>query len=188
MKNTLAILFLLFLSSTNNYVLGQKERYKTYIDSKNHFSFDISSSWKITSDKDTTESNSLITCIPTTKDEIDIYKECFDGIVFYIFLFKTNLDSTLQDEGYWKYGNNYFTSDRVSDSVKTENIKGVNWNGIYHLNTCGISCTETGFHAVLGQCDFFYFSNGKITVCLTTTGHSFDEYYKKQLLKTFKFK
>jgi hypothetical protein len=176
------------LSSVDKLVLGQSSGFKTYVDHKNHFSFEIPSRWTITADTDTSVSNFISTCRPTTKEEMEDYGECFDGIVFYILLYKTDLGNTLEKEGgYQKYDSIYVTTDRVSDSVRTENIKGANWTGIYHNNICGISCKETGFHAAAGQCDFFYFSNNKETIGITTTGRGLDVYVKSKLLETFRF-
>jgi hypothetical protein len=168
-------------------MLGQNKEFKTYSDSKCHFSFDIPSIWEIANNTDTIDFNTISICKPTTKEELDSYKDCFGGIIFYIFRYDTSLDKTLQEEGYRIYDDTYYTTDRVNDSVQTENIKGENWIGIYHNNICGISCEETGFHAAAGQCEFFYFSDGRMTICITTNGHSFDENIKIQLLKTFKF-
>jgi len=69
--------------------------------------------------------------------------------------YNDNLKTTLNNEGYEKLGNIYYTTGRVRDSVTTKNIKSVNWTGIYHKNICGITCKENGFHAAAGTCDFF---------------------------------
>lgn len=78
-------------------------------------------------------------------------------------------------------------SDRERDSVKADNIKGKTWTGIYHNNVCGIKCTDTGFHAVAGQCEFIYFSNNKTTVLIDTNGAQFDDYVLKRIISTFEF-
>jgi hypothetical protein len=75
----------------------------------------------------------------------------------------------------------------VNDSVQAKNIKGKNWIGIYHNNICGISCKDNGFHAAGGQCEFIYFSNGKTTICINTTGREFDDVILKRLISSFHF-
>lgn len=101
--------------------------------------------------------------------------------------FHYGLDSTLGEQGYSKVGDTYYTTDRVNDSVKTENIKGKTWTGIYHNNVCGIICIDNGFHAAGGQCEFLYFSNGKVTICINTNGSQFDDKILKEIIKSFKF-
>ena len=170
----------------DNSAFGQVNKFKTYSDEKNKFSFEIPSQWTIKENKEITDSNIISTCRPTSKN--NSYEECFDGIVFYIILYKNNLERTLEEDGsYKKYGIDYYTTDRVTDSLKTINIKGLNWTGIYHNNTCGISCKETGFHAAAGQCEFYYFSSGQKTICITTTGRQLDDNVKAKLLETFRF-
>jgi hypothetical protein len=98
------------------------------------------------------------------------------------------LDTVLMKEGpYTKAGGRYYTSDRYSDSIQTENINGKYWKGIYHRNTCGINCKDTKFHGAGGTCDFLYFSNDKATVSINTNGRPFDKKILKRLINTFRF-
>ena len=127
-----------------------------------------------------------IICVPVTSKEREIYKDCFEGIVFRMEFFNSGLDSTLAaDGGYTKKGNTYYTEDRIQ-SVEAKNIKGKNWIGIYHDNVCGIGCSN-GFHAAAGQCEFIYFSNGNTTVLIETNGLAFDDDVLKRLLDSFSF-
>jgi hypothetical protein len=183
MKTSIVAFFVLTLLVDNS--VDQENGFKSYTNAKYKFSVDIPASWVIVDESD---EPSIGTCMPTNPSEIESYKDCFEGIIFRLMGYEKNLDKTLLDDGlYTKFGNNYYTTDRVRDSVMTENIKGKNWKGIYHNNVCGISCEETGFHAAAGQCEFFYFSNGTRTICITTNGRQFDDYVRAQLLKTFKF-
>jgi hypothetical protein len=175
------LLTIFFFNSASGY--GQTE-FKRYTNQSYNFSFDIPSRWTIKYSK---EQDGLI-CVPTTKVEKEIYEDCFEGIVFRMDFFRLDLDSALAAQGvYTKEGNYYYTSDRERDSVKTENIKGKNWIGIYHNNVCGISCKNNGFHAVGGQCEFIYFSNGKTTICINTNGRAFDNEILKRLINSFRF-
>lgn len=152
-----------------------------------YFSFDIPSTWTIGPDNDGT--GFLGICRPTNKEELDIYNYCWEGIVFRLEYFHNDLDSTLKAEGrYTNVGDTYITSDRVSDNVPTKKLTGINWTGLYHNNSCGITCADNGFHAAAGECEFIYFSNGEQTVCISTNGKAFQDEVLKKIILTFKFK
>lgn len=181
--NRLSILLLIVFLSRQGILNAQSPQFKKYTNQEYHFSFDIPNYWTIIYSKD---QGGLI-CVPLTTQEKKKYKDCYEGIVFRMELFRTNLDSTLTAEGrYTKNGDTYYTQDRSSDSVKAKNIKGGNWKGIYHDNACGITCND-GFHAVGGQCEFIYFSNGRVTVCIDTNGLELDDTILKKLLDSFRF-
>lgn len=163
----------------------KKYTYKNPYDSL-RFSFVIPDTWNISQDKDGT--GFMSTCRPTTKEELDIYNYCWEGIIFRLQYFSGNLDYALKEEGnYTKVGENYFTTDRVSDSVPTRKLTGINWTGLYHSNTCGITCTDNGFHAVAGVCEFIYFSDGQQTICISTNGRAFQDDVLKTIISTFTF-
>jgi hypothetical protein len=162
---------------------GQSFQFKSYNNKKYKFALSIPTYWTIKYSK---EQDGII-CIPITKEEKEAYKDCFEGIVFRMDFFSYGLDSTLSEQGYSKVGDTYYTTDRLSDSVKTEKIKGKNWTGIYHNNVCGINCSDNGFHAAGGQCEFLYFSNGEVTVCINTNGQQFDDIILKEIIKSFVF-
>ena len=83
---------------------GQITRFKKYVNSSYKFSFDIPPYWTIKYDKDVKE----LICVPLTKVQKEKYADCFDGIVFYIFINKEPLDSVLENDGaYTKVGNTY---------------------------------------------------------------------------------
>jgi hypothetical protein len=166
-----------------NSVYSQTNQFKKYSNQSNNFSFDLPVNWTIQYSK---EQDGLI-CIPTTKSEKEEYKECFEGIVFRLDIYKSSLDSMLLSNYYHKIDTTYYTSDRIHDSVKCKNIKGKNWKGIYHNNVCGISCKDTGFHAAAGQCEFIYFSNKKTTICINTNGREFDDMVLKRIISSFQF-
>jgi hypothetical protein len=182
-RNRLFLLLLTISLFCRGILNAQSIQFKKYVNQEYHFSFDIPSYWTIRFSKD---QGGLI-CVPLTKKEKEKYRDCFEGIVFRMELFNANLDSTLATEGaYTKVGDTYYTIDRTYDSVKSKNIKGSSWKGIYHDNVCGITCAN-GFHAVAEQCEFIYFSNGKATVCINTNGREFDDAILKKLLNSFRF-
>lgn len=171
--------------------LGQKIQFKTYSDKKHNFSFDIPENWIVRADS--TLDYFIGICDSTFDNEIASYKTCNEGIIFRIELYESDLTKTLETtQMYKKVGDKYTTSDRFSNDVQTEKIKGKNWAGIYHINTCGVTCideetNERNVHAAAGQCEFFYFSNNKQTICITTNGSSFDESIRQRILESFKF-
>ena len=178
---SLLLLTIFFLNPV--FTQGQSSQFKTYNNDKYKFAFSIPKTWTIIYSK---KQNGFI-CIPTTKEEKETYKDCFEGIVFRMDFFNYGLASTLDEQGYSKIGDTYYTTDRVNDSVKTQNIKGKTWTGIYHNNVCGIICKDNGFHAAGGQCEFLYFSNGKVTICINTNGSQFDDKILKEIIDSFKF-
>ena len=179
----LSILLLTVSLSCQGILKAQSTQFNKYTNLEYHFTFEIPSYWTIIN----TKGQGGLVCVPLAKQEKEKYKDCFEGIVFRMGVFKTNLDSTLATEGdYTKVGDTYYTTDRTRDSVKSKNIKGSSWKGIYHNNVCGIMCAN-GFHAVAGQCQFIYFSNGKVTVCINTNGREFDNAVLRKLLNSFRF-
>jgi hypothetical protein len=180
------------LSLITGLVLTEPQiKFKNYSDLEHGFSFDIPANWFIRADS--SFENSISVCDSTSDNEIDSYKYCAEGIIFRIEHYNSNLDTTLTNSGlYEKSGDGYVTSDRVSNNVETEKIKGVNWTGIYHNNICGVTCydeetQESNFHAAGGQCEVMYFSNGERTIRISTNGRSLDELILKQILTSFKF-
>ena len=168
----------------NNTVHGQTIAYKKYTNNTYHVSFDVPDFWTIKYSK----AQFGFVCVPVTKAQIKMYKDCFEGIVFRLDFYKSPLDSVLLNNGnYTKAGDIYFTSDRFNDSIKTQPIKGATWKGIYHNNVCGINCKSNGEHAAAGQCQFFYFSNDTTTVCINTNGKEMTEKVYKKILGSFQF-
>jgi hypothetical protein len=178
----LPVLLTILLSSHGSN--AQTIPFKKYSNADHRFSLDIPSHWKIINSK---EEGGII-CVPLTASEKEEYKDCFEGIVFRMEFFKSGLDSALAEAGmYTKKGNTYSTRDRTGDSVQAKNITGTNWRGIYHNNVCEINCQSTGIHAIAGQCEFLYFSNDQMTVCIETNGRAFDPPVLKRLLASFRF-
>jgi len=188
--NLVKALISVLMITTHSVSLGQTIEFKKYSYddnfSKLHFSFDIPSTWLITPDNDGTGFMGI--CRPTTKEELNSYNYCWEGIIFRLQYFCSDLDSTLKaDDNYTKIGDTYITSDRVNDSVPTKKLTGINWVGLYHNNTCGITCTENGFHAAAGECEFIYFSDGRQTICISTNGKAFQDDVLRRIITTFKF-
>ncbi|MEO6357248.1 MAG: hypothetical protein ABIO56_11495 [Ferruginibacter sp.] len=161
---------------------AQTIQFKAYKDTAHKISFDIPTYWTIKYSK---EQDGVI-CIPTTKAQKNIYKDCFEGIVFRMDFGNYGLD-TLLFQQFDKIGDNYVTSDRVRHDVRVKFIKGKNWKGIRHDNICGISCKENGFHAAAGECQYFYFCKGNKTVIVQTNGRALDDKVITRLLSSFKF-
>ena len=182
--NKVAIFSLAILLVNAELIHAQTIQFKKYTNPTYKFSFDIPINWTIRYSK---KQEGFI-CVPLTKTEKENYDDCFEGIVFRMEFYKSNLDSALlSDVGYTKTDDRYYTSDRLNDTVLAKNIKGKNWIGIYHNNICGISCKDNGFHAAGGQCEFLYFSNNKTTIGINTNGRKFDNAILKRLISSFRF-
>ncbi len=177
-----ATLFIVTISGLFNTATAQTVKFKTYNDTANGISFDIPSYWTI---KHSKEQGGII-CVPATKAQKDIYKECFEGIVFRLDVNNYGLD-TLLSKQFQKDSNNYVTSDRVRHDVPIKFIRGKNWKGIRHDNICGIFCIDNGFHAAGGECQFFYFCRGNKTVEIQTNGRALDDKVISRLISSFKF-
>jgi hypothetical protein len=180
-KINLTLLLILFslcsLTST-----AQTNSFKKYIDTAHKISFDIPNYWTIKYSK---EQEGII-CVPTTKAQKEIFKDCFEGIVFRIDFFNFGLDTLLYEQ-FDKIGDDYVTSDRVRHDVPVKFIKGKNWKGIRHDNICGITCKDNDFHAGAGECQFFYFCKGDRTVEIQTNGRALHENVIARLISSFKF-
>jgi hypothetical protein len=175
-------LFIATLSGLFTTASAQTIQFKTYKDTLHKISLDIPSYWTIRYSK---EQDGVI-CVPITKAQKDIYKDCFEGIVFRMDFDDYGLD-TLLFQQFDKNGDNYVTSDRVTHDVPVKFIEGKNWKGIRHDNICGISCSDNGFHAAGGECQFFYFCKGNKTVTIQTNGRALDDNVIARLLSSFKF-
>ncbi|MFC4230700.1 hypothetical protein ACFOW1_02285 [Parasediminibacterium paludis] len=161
-------------------VSAQTIQFKTYKDPVHKISFDIPSYWTIKYSK----KDGLIG-IPITKAQKDIFKDCFEGIVFRMDFDNYGLD-TLLFQQFDKNGNDYVTTDKVRLNVPVKFIQGQNWKGIRHDNICGVYCRDYVSHAG-GECQFFYFCKGNKTVTIETNGRAFDEKFIERLLSSFKF-
>lgn len=179
LRLTLSVATILWLFTASS---AQTFHFKTYKDTAHKISFDMPTFWTIKYSK---EQDGVI-CTPTTKQQKEIYKDCFEGIVFRMYFDNYGLD-TLLFQQFEKIGNNYVTSDRVRHDVPVKFINGKNWKGIRHDNICGISCNENGFHAAAGECQFFYFCRGSKTVEIQTNGRSLDDKIITRLVSSFKF-
>ena len=183
MTNTkLTLFFILFSLCSMTASPAQTVSFNKYIDTAHKISFDIPTYWTIKYSK---EQEGVI-CIPATKAQKEIYENCFEGIVFRMGFSNYGLD-TLLFQQFDKIGDSYVTSDRIRHDVPVKFIKGNNWEGIRHDNICGISCKDNGFHAGAGECQFFYFCKGNMTVEIQTNGRVLDEKVVARLISSFKF-
>lgn len=101
-------------------------------------------------------------------------------------VFDYGMDSLLLYQ-FEKKDDRYVTSDRTNEDVPVTFIHGINWKGIRHTNTCGINCIDDGFHAVAGECEFFYFCKENKTIEIATSGRALEDEVTAKLLSTFRF-
>ena len=172
----------IFLDFCHYSLDAQTIRFRSYRNTVYKFAFDIPVYWTIKYSKELED----VICIPVTKEQKAIYEDCFDGIVFRMELLDYGLDSLLSSQ-YGREGDNFFTTDRFTEKVPVKLIKGNGWTGIFHDNTCGITCSETGFHAAAGECQYIYFSNGQKTIGINTAGRGFDRKILDRIISSFRF-
>ncbi len=183
MKN---ILFLSLLLCILSFTIFSQTVYKKYTNTTANFSLQLPQNWVVLND--TKAENNIAICVPTLDKEKKEYANCFEGTIFYIEKYKSDLNTTLKNKDYIISNDSIFTSDRISDKVVVTKIQKNNYKGIYHQNVCGISCNDgTGFHAVAGKCDYLYFSLGSKTICIYTTGKALSPSVIKNIIATFKF-
>jgi hypothetical protein len=94
-------LFLILFSLCSITLTAQTNSFKKYVDTAHKISFDIPIYWTIIYSK---EQEGFI-CIPTTKAQKDLYKNCFEGIVFRMDFSDYGLD-TLLFQQFDKIGDN----------------------------------------------------------------------------------
>src|SRR6185312_16457810 len=175
MKSLLFVL--LFCLSAFFTAFGQKSHFKKYTNSVHHFYFLIPENWDI---RYNAIDDSWV-CTPLSPEEKAAYNHCYEGIVFKMEFYFSGLDEALLNLGgpYAKAGGSYYSSNR---SKKARNIEGRGWAGFYYTNACAINCNGKDF-PVAGECQDIYFSNGKITVLLETTGRALDKSILDMLVK-----
>ena len=193
-------LILIILTAFPLAIFAQNRTYSTYRNVSGLFSFECPNTWislidsSSLSDNESNELNNrelpLEEFVSNKKEEADIYRNCYDGIIFYLEVNDKSLDSTLLSNNlYIKKEGDYFGTFAFmsNELVPTEKINGHNWFGIHHFNSCSISCKE-GNSAIVEECEFLYLSNNKYTVSISTTGKAIDPDVLKVILSTFKFK
>jgi len=163
---------------------------------KDYFSFKCPKSWgfiKDSSISNINEEHSLISGRFVSNDSIERkgYEDCFDGIIFYVTVTEESLETALlKDELYVKKNDKYYSnfSYGANELKETENIKGDNWTGIHHFNTCKIFCKDDSISPIVDSCEFLYFSNDILTVNFSTTGMAIDKEILTDILNSFRFK
>ncbi|MGV3528592.1 MAG: hypothetical protein ACO1OO_06845 [Flavisolibacter sp.] len=161
---------------------AQAIRFKTYADTTYKFSFDIPTYWTVEYSKE----HYGIVCKPITEEQQEIYKTCFEGVVFRMEVYDYGIDSLLLYQ-FEKKGDYYITSDRTKEDVPVTFIHGKDWKGIRHTNVCGISCIDDGFHAGAGECEFVYFCKDDKTIEIATSGRVLEDEVITRLLSSFTF-
>jgi hypothetical protein len=192
MKSSRLILLFLLTIICTSVIHGQDTVFKTYNYnlndnfSKLNFSFDIPKDWIINQENDGT--GYFLNCKPTNDSEKVIYDDCFEGLIFRVKYFNNSLDSSLLRIGLYKKSEGfYITHGEKTGLIVTYNLKSVNYTGLYYLLFGNITCKSNGLTKKDGVFDYYYFSNGKQTICIITNGRGLDENVKKKLIDSFKF-
>ena len=189
---------LLFIGASTINLNAQGRTYYLFESKAGKFSFKCPSSWLYEEDSlgDTFDPLSAGKWndgrfVSYNKQEAKEYADCFDGIIFYITLTYQSLDSALLANGlYVKENSKYYgTFSYMSDKlVETEDIRGPNWVGIHHFNSCRIWCKGDDVKPIVEGCEFMYFSNSAGTVEIATAGMAIPADVLQTILSTFRFK
>ncbi|HLZ85979.1 MAG TPA: hypothetical protein VKQ52_02010 [Puia sp.] len=160
---TLLLIVLVFSAAP---ISAQQIRFKTYTDSQHKFSIDIPDSWQIKYNK---RKGGYI-AVPTASEEKVSIDSCHGGIIFRLRFYKPGLKH-----------------------LHGEKIRGLNWTGIYHSDACGYTCKgdilygAKGEYQYRGACQYLYFWNNDLTVCIRSNAISFEEAVRKRMIASFRF-
>ena len=179
MKNIL--LFFVVLCA---YVNIAQTTNKKYTNTNGNFSFEMPTNWSILND--TKVENRIAICVATTDKESKEYANCFEGNIFYIEKFKTDLATTLSSKGYVVSNDSVFTVDKKKKKIEVAKIQKNNYKGIYNQVICTYVCKDSDKNTT-GKCDYLFFSLNSKTICIYTNGKPLTDVVRKNIIATFKF-
>lgn len=183
----LCIIVLLFLCNKG---YTQADGFYTYESDEYNFSFTCPKNWAFVEETNFLGGDGLkgyfISKDPT---EARIYNECYEGKIFYLEVFNQPLEHTLLNKGYTKKDRRFHPRSGFMDnqSIPAEDVKGIGWTGIHHINDCKVSCKGDNTGAVVPGCEYLYFSDGSRTICFVTTGKALSEEVRRQMNASFTF-
>ena len=182
----IAIRIMLILLASHQISFGQNTlKTKMYVDDYNNLEFELSENWEIVLE-DTMEKNWFI-CFSVDSLENEKYRDCFESIIFRYRVVDENIHDFIYESGdYVEINNELYTSDRFSDRVPVKQFQINSLYGYSHVNICGVSCEETGFHAAAGECEYIIIGNSIKTVEISTNGRAFDEELKEIIMNSIK--
>lgn len=180
MKNNLiASLFILLVFVANSQTTNKK-----YINTNGNFSVELPNNWSVLND--TRIENRIAVCVPTLDKELKEYVNCFEGTIFYIEKFKTDLATTLTGKGYVVSNDSVFSIDKKNKRIEVSKIQKNNFKGIYNQISCSYFCKDSD-KATQGKCDYLFFSLNAKTICIYTNGKPLPDFIRKNIIATFKF-
>ncbi len=157
---------------------------KKYINTNGNFSVELPTTWSVLND--TKVENRIAICVPTIDKETKEYANCFEGVIFYIEKYKSDLVTTLQTKGYFVSNDSIYELDKKNKKTEVTKIQKNNYKGIYNQAMCNYICKDSDKNST-GKCDYLFFSlNGK-TICIYTNGKAIPDYIRKNIIATFKF-
>jgi hypothetical protein len=187
---TIIRIFVLFLITTNLYLVGygQNTEFKNYSYNNQYspirFSFDIPNSWEISDEYDGT--GYLSNC---KDDSSEDESGCYEGLIFRVKYISKNLDSALRSQGMHKKEDGLYLTTydgKIKIEVATK-IEGQSYKGLYYTINNEIKCKGDDHKVILGHYQFIYFSRDDYTICIVTTGISFEEIVFNRLISSFRF-
>lgn len=124
----------------------------------------------------------------TDTSEMEIYNDCHDSLIFRIWSYNLDLDSSLK-ESIFAYERNgkYYTNGGYYPEEKEIVIEASgNYQYARHINNCQIFCKEDGVKPLV-ECETVLISNGNKTIELHTSS-PFEQTVLETILNSIKFK
>ncbi len=157
---------------------------KKYTNTNGNFSFELPTNWSMLND--TKVENRIAICVPTTDKESKEYANCFEGTIFYIEKYKSDLATTLTAKGYVVSNDSVFIVDKKNKKTEISKIQKNNYKGIYNQIVCIYVCKNSDKNT-RGKCDYLFFSLNAKTICIYTNGKPLADFIRKNIIATFKF-
>jgi len=89
---------------------------KKYLNTNGNFSVELPNNWSVLND--TRIENRIAVCVPTLDKELKEFANCFEGTIFYIEKYKTDLATTLTSKGYVVSNDSVYTLDKKNKRIE----------------------------------------------------------------------
>ncbi|MDX2173713.1 MAG: hypothetical protein SFY56_11380 [Bacteroidota bacterium] len=177
--NLISLLFCFVVLTTTSQTTNKK-----YINTNGNFSVELPNNWSVLND--TRIENRIAVCVPTLDKELKEFANCFEGTIFYIEKYKTDLATTLKSKGFVVSNDSVFIIDKKNKKIEVSKIQKNNYKGIYNQISCSFFCKDSD-KANQGKCDYLFFSLNAKTICIYTNGKPLPDFIRKNIIATFKF-
>jgi hypothetical protein len=164
-----------------------KSPYKLYIDPQHRYQFEIPAQYNMKSYGNGND----YSLMAVTKADKKIFAFC-QGIVIDLTIEEKTLELATEGEGTFKRGadGEYYFKSPFSDSLfKATKIVGPGFIGLKRIIPCRVGSSDPNDKdtTIADGCETVFFSNGKVTIILTTSGIEIDDEDYERMIKTLKF-